>query len=196
MVTYVFYRRSQGLSLTETHKIELPPADRRCARLLCPVSGRLRGEHVLRHGAGDGPQARLPQARRRAWSCHARVPHHLDLHADLGAAEGVARAIIEAAASAGRPWPARAGHGREVRAGEAGHRIVAEAIAVASGSDRDGDAERARPAGQAPQPDAGGRVGQTALPRRDRLISPHIVEQLRGAVQDAVKPKGSRSLTG
>ena len=56
------------------------------------------------------------------------VPNHLDLRADLGDAEGIAGQIIEAARQrAGRGQRVR-GTVVKVRSGEAGHRIVAEAI--------------------------------------------------------------------
>jgi basic amino acid/polyamine antiporter, APA family len=56
------------------------------------------------------------------------VPNHLDLSADLAEAEGIAGQIIEAARQqAGRGQRVR-GTVVKVRSGEAGHRIVAEAV--------------------------------------------------------------------
>jgi APA family basic amino acid/polyamine antiporter len=60
------------------------------------------------------------------------VPHHLDIDAPLTEAEQTAQTVIETA----RQWAGRRqrvrGHIVKVRPGEAGHRIVREAIAVRS----------------------------------------------------------------
>jgi APA family basic amino acid/polyamine antiporter len=126
--TYVVYRRSQGLSLSETYKIKLPPSAG-----VAPVSytsvlvafeentfsdtAMVTALKLAAHRRGD---VRLVVT--------LEVPHHLDLQADLGQAEAVSQAIIETA----RQWAGRGQRVRgavvRVRPGQAGHRIVKEAV--------------------------------------------------------------------
>jgi basic amino acid/polyamine antiporter, APA family len=128
LVTYVVYRRSQGLSLSETYKIKLPPSAG-----VAPVSytsvlvafeentfsdtAMVTALKLAAHRRGD---VRLLVT--------LEVPHHLDLQADLGEAEAVSQAIIETA----RQWAGRGQRVRgavvRVRPGQAGHRIVKEAV--------------------------------------------------------------------
>jgi APA family basic amino acid/polyamine antiporter len=128
LVTYFVYRRSQGLSLTETVKIQGPPPIG-----VGPVSY---GTVMVAFEENTFSETALATAFKLA--SHRRadvrvlitlvVPNHLDLQADLGEAEGVAGRIIEAARQqAGRGQHVR-GTVVKVRSGEAGHRIVAEAI--------------------------------------------------------------------
>jgi APA family basic amino acid/polyamine antiporter len=128
LITYFFYRRSQGLSLTETVKIQGPPPIG-----VGPVSY---GTVMVAFEENTFSETALATAFKLA--SHRRadvrvmitlvVPNHLDLRADLGDAEGIAGQIIEAARQrAGRGQRVR-GTVVKVRSGEAGHRIVAEAI--------------------------------------------------------------------
>src|SRR6185503_9759938 len=97
LVTYFIYRRSQGLSLTETVKIRVPsPVG------VGPVSY---GTVMVAFEENTFSKTALATAFKLA--SHRRadvrvlitlvVPNHLDLQADLGEAEGVAGHIIEAA---------------------------------------------------------------------------------------------------
>jgi APA family basic amino acid/polyamine antiporter len=128
LVTYVLYRRSQGLSLTETTTIKLPPA----------VGGTPVEYASVLVAFEDGAYSQSAIATALKLASHRRgdvrvlvtitVPQHLDLNASLPEAEATAREIIEAA----RQWAGRRqrikGQIVKVRAGEAGSRIVREAV--------------------------------------------------------------------
>jgi APA family basic amino acid/polyamine antiporter len=126
--TYVIYRRSQGLSLTETQKITMPPAVG-----VGPVSY---ATVVLAFEENTFSETALATAVKLASHRHGdvrvmitlEVPHHLDLQADLGRAEAVARQIIETARQRMQRGQRVRGTVVKVRPGEAGHRIVSEAI--------------------------------------------------------------------
>ncbi len=128
MVTYFVYRRRKGLSLTQTSRIALPK----------PVGvGPVEYVGVLvAFEENTYSQSAIAVALKLA--SHKRgdvrvvvtldVPQHLDIDAPLPEAEATAQAIIEAARQ-------RAGRGQrikgeiaKVRAGEAGSRIVREAV--------------------------------------------------------------------
>jgi APA family basic amino acid/polyamine antiporter len=130
--TYVLYRRSRGLSLTETTRAQTPP----------PVGAEpVRYAGVLvafEEGtySEDAMATALKLAAHRGGNLRVivtvTVPQHLDIDAPLPEAEATAQAVIETA----RQW---AGRGRRVRGavvkvrpGEAGHRIVREALAARS----------------------------------------------------------------
>jgi APA family basic amino acid/polyamine antiporter len=130
--SYVLYRRSKGLSLTETSKTQLPPPVgaepvRYAGVLVAFEEGTYSEDAVataLKLAAHKGGQLRVIVT--------VTVPQHLSLDAPLPEAEATAQAVIEAT----RQW---AGRGRRVRGtiakvrpGEAGHRIVREAIAARS----------------------------------------------------------------
>jgi len=128
VATYVLYRRSQGLSLTETQKIKMPP----------PV-----GMEPIKYASvlvvfDEGTYSETAMATALKLATHKKgdlrvlvtvaVPTHLDIEASLPEAESNARAVIETA----RQWAGRRqrvrGQIAKVRPGEAGHRIVREAL--------------------------------------------------------------------
>jgi APA family basic amino acid/polyamine antiporter len=132
VATYVLYRRSKGLSLTETSVIKLPP----------PV-----GAEPVRYAAvlvafEDGTYSESTMATALKLAAHRggtvrvistiTVPPALDLKAPLPEAEATAAAVIETA----RQWAGRGQRVRgrvvRVRPGEAGHKIVREAIEARS----------------------------------------------------------------
>jgi APA family basic amino acid/polyamine antiporter len=131
-VTYVLYRRSQGLSLTETTTVKLPPAvgaePVRYAAVLVAFEEGTYSESAmataLKLAAHKGGDVRVITT--------ITVPRHLDLEAPLPEAEETAAAVIETA----RQWAGRRQRVRgrivRVRPGEAGHRIVREAIEARS----------------------------------------------------------------
>jgi APA family basic amino acid/polyamine antiporter len=126
--TYVTYRRSQGLSLTETQKIKLPPAVG-----VAPVSY---ATVLVAFEENTFSDAALATAVKLA--SHKRgdvrvvitleVPHHLDLQAHLGREEAIGGQIIETARQRMQRGQRVRGTVLNVRPGEAGDRIVAEAI--------------------------------------------------------------------
>jgi APA family basic amino acid/polyamine antiporter len=128
VATYYVYRRRMGLSLTQTSKIKLPkPAG------VGPVEY---ASVVVAFEEDTYSESAIATALRLA--SHRRgdvrvivtltVPQHLDVEAPLPQAEATAQAIIEAA----RQWAGRGqrikGTIAKVRAGEAGSRIVREAV--------------------------------------------------------------------
>ena len=128
IVSYYVYRRRKGLSLVETQKIVMPPAlgaePVRYAGVMVAFEEGTYSEDAmataLKLAAHKGGNVRVIVT--------ITVPQHLDIDAPLPEAEATAQAVIETA----RQW---AGRGRRVRGsvvkvrpGEAGHRIVREAI--------------------------------------------------------------------
>jgi basic amino acid/polyamine antiporter, APA family len=130
ITTYVLYRRSKGLSLTETHMIKLPPP-----MGVAPVAY----EGVI-VAFEEGTYSDSAMAVALKLAAHRRsdvrvvvtleVPRHLAIDADLGEAEVNAGLVVETA----RQWAARGqrvrGQIQKVRPGEAGHRIVQIALAL------------------------------------------------------------------
>jgi APA family basic amino acid/polyamine antiporter len=126
--TYVLYRRSKGLSLTETSKVQLPPAvgaePVRYADVLVAFEEGTYSEDAM------ATALKLASHRRGNVRVIATitVPQHLDINAELPEAEATAQAVIEAA----RQWAGRGqrvrGRIAKVRPDEAGHRIVREAV--------------------------------------------------------------------
>jgi basic amino acid/polyamine antiporter, APA family len=124
MTTYVLYRRSKGLSLTETHVVKLPPPAG-----VTPVA--YEGVIVAFEEATYSDSA-MAVALKLAAHRHSdvrvvvtlEVPTHLTIDADLPEGEVNAGLVIETA----RQWAARGqrvrGQVEKVRVGEAGHRIV------------------------------------------------------------------------
>jgi basic amino acid/polyamine antiporter, APA family len=127
-ITFYIYRRRKGLSLTETQVVKLPtPAG------VAPVEY---AGVIVAFEEGTYSQGAIATALKLA--SHKRadvrvivtvdVPQHLDIEASLPEAEATAQAIIEEA----RQWAGRRqrikGQIAKVRSGEAGHRIVREAI--------------------------------------------------------------------
>jgi APA family basic amino acid/polyamine antiporter len=129
LITYVLYRRSQGLSLTETKLIKLPPAvgvtPISYATVLVAFEENTFSETAL------ATAVKLASHRRGdvRVMITLEVPNHLDLQADLGREEAVAQQIIETARQRTQRGQRVRGAVVKVRRGEAGHRIVAEAIA-------------------------------------------------------------------
>jgi APA family basic amino acid/polyamine antiporter len=132
IVSYYVYRRRKGLSLVETQKIVMPPA-------LGAEPVRYAGVMVaFEEGtySEDAMATALKLASHKGGNLRVivtiTVPQHLDIDAPLPEAEATAQAVIETA----RQW---AGRGRRVRGsvvkvrpGEAGHRIVREALSAHS----------------------------------------------------------------
>jgi APA family basic amino acid/polyamine antiporter len=124
MTTYVLYRRSKGLSLTETHIVKLPP----------PVGVTPVAYEGVIVAFEEGTYSDSAMAVALKLAAHRRsdvrvvvtleVPTHLPIDADLPEAELNAGLVIETA----RQWAARGqrvrGQIEKVRVGEAGHRIV------------------------------------------------------------------------
>jgi APA family basic amino acid/polyamine antiporter len=124
LTTYVVYRRSKGLSLTETHLVKLPPPAG-----VAPVAY----EGVI-VAFEEGTYSDSAMAVALKLAAHRRsdvrvvvtleVPRHLAIDADLGEAEVNAGLVVETA----RQWAARGqrvrGQIEKVRPGAAGHRIV------------------------------------------------------------------------
>jgi APA family basic amino acid/polyamine antiporter len=127
-LTYALYRRRKGLSLTETTVVKLPT----------PV-----GAEPVRYASvlvafEEGTYSESAMATALKLAAHRRgemrvistvtVPQHLDIEAPLPQAEETAAQVIETA----RQWAGRGQRVRgkvvKVRPGEAGHRIVKEAI--------------------------------------------------------------------
>jgi basic amino acid/polyamine antiporter, APA family len=127
-VTYVVYRRSKGLSLIETTTVKLPPPvgaePVRYAAVLVAFEEGTYSEGAmavaLKLAAHKGGDVRVITT--------ITVPRHLAIDAPLPEAEATANAVIETA----RQWAGRRqrvrGRVARVRPGEAGHRIVREAI--------------------------------------------------------------------
>jgi APA family basic amino acid/polyamine antiporter len=132
LITYVVYRRRKHLSLTETAVVKLP----------VPV-----GAEPVRYAAvlvafEEGTYSENAMATALKLAAHKRgevrvistvtVPPALELDAPLPDAEATAEAVIETA----RQWAGRGQRVRgrvvKVRPGEAGHRIVREAIEARS----------------------------------------------------------------
>ncbi len=132
LVSYYVYRRRKGLSLVETQKIVMPPA-------LGAEPVRYAGVMVaFEEGtySEDAMATALKLASHKGGNLRVvvtiTVPQHLDIEAPLPEAEATAQAVIETA----RQWAGRGQRVRgsvvKVRPGEAGHRIVREALAARS----------------------------------------------------------------
>jgi len=128
VTTYVIYRRRKGLPLTQSRKAPLPT----------PVGAAPVEYASVVLAFEDGTYSEGAAATALKLASHKRgdvrvvvtvtVPQHLDLDAPLPEAEATAQAIIEAT----RQWAGRGqrikGVIAKVRAAEAGHRIVREAV--------------------------------------------------------------------
>jgi APA family basic amino acid/polyamine antiporter len=125
---YVIYRRSRGLPVSETREIEMPP--------IVGVEPIQYADVLI--AFEDGTYSERAMATALKLASHKEgdvrviatvtVPRHLELNAPLPEADATARAVIEAA----RQWAGRRQRVRgtvaHVRPGEAGHRIVREAL--------------------------------------------------------------------
>jgi basic amino acid/polyamine antiporter, APA family len=128
VATYSIYRRTRGLSLTESKKVSLP----------LPVGAEPVEYAGVLVAFEEGTYSEAAIATALKLASHRRgdvrvlvtlsVPQHLNVDARLPEAEVTAQAIIEAA----RQWAGRGqrikGKVAKVRSGEAGHRIVREAL--------------------------------------------------------------------
>jgi APA family basic amino acid/polyamine antiporter len=132
LVSYYVYRRRKGLSLTETQRVVMAPAvgaePVRYAGVLVAFEEGTYSE--------DAMATALKLASHKGGNllvvATVTVPQHLNIDAPLPEAEATAQAVIETA----RQWVGRGRRVRgkvvKVRPGEAGHRIVKEAIAARS----------------------------------------------------------------
>ena len=126
VVVYLLYRRSQGLDLTSTHKVAIaqPVVDHEAEydSLLVPLADGHYDESVV------ATAAKLAARRRRGIHVIAlvTVPSALKIDAAMPEAEAAAASLIEQArVQAGARV---SGHVERVRSGQAGRRIVEEAI--------------------------------------------------------------------
>jgi basic amino acid/polyamine antiporter, APA family len=127
-ITYAVYRRRKGLSLTETTVIKLPtPVGAEPVSYASVLVAFEEGTYsesamatALKLAAHRGGEVRVLST--------VTVPQHLDIEAPLPGAEELAAQVIETA----RQWAGRGQRVRgkvvKVRPGEAGHRIVKEAL--------------------------------------------------------------------
>jgi basic amino acid/polyamine antiporter, APA family len=132
LVTYYLFRARKGLSLTETQKVMMPPAvgaePVQYAGVLVAFEEGTYSE--------DAMATALKLASHKGGNllvvATVTVPQHLDIAAPLPEAEATAQAVIETA----RQWVGRGRRVRgrvvRVRPGEAGHRIVREALTARS----------------------------------------------------------------
>src|SRR5918994_575475 len=125
VVTYVTYRRRQGLDLVSTHKVAIPEP---------VVDHEAEYDSVLVH-VGDGrfdeqllaTAAKLAAQKRRGIHVLVTitVPHAHDIDAPMPEEEATAASIVEQAKLQGGRRVS--GHWEKVRAGQAGRRIIEEA---------------------------------------------------------------------
>jgi APA family basic amino acid/polyamine antiporter len=124
MTTYVLYRRSKGLSLTETHMVELPPLSG--AKPVSYTAVLVAFEEDTYSETAMATALKLAAHRKGDVRVLVtlEVPQHLSIDAPLPDAETRATAVIETA----RQWAGRGqrirGQILRVRPREAGHRIV------------------------------------------------------------------------
>jgi APA family basic amino acid/polyamine antiporter len=126
VVVYILYRRAQGLDLTSTHKVAIaqPVVDHEAEydSVLVPMASELYDESVV------ATAAKLAARRRRGIHILAlvTVPSKLAIDSPMPEEEDAAQSIIEQArVQAGARV---SGHVERVRSGQAGRRIIEEAI--------------------------------------------------------------------
>jgi APA family basic amino acid/polyamine antiporter len=125
MLVYVVYRRRQGLDLVSTHKVAIPQPvvdhEAEYDSVLVPVSEGY-DEHVM------ATAAKLAARKRRGIHVisFVTVPHALTIDAPMAEAEAAAQSVIEQARVQGGRRVS--GHVERVRPGQAGRRIVEEAV--------------------------------------------------------------------
>jgi basic amino acid/polyamine antiporter, APA family len=126
VIVYMLYRRSLGLDLTSTHKVAIPQP---------VVDHEAEYDSVLVHVGDDSydPQTIATAARlaaRKQRGIHVlvtiTVPNSLPIDAPVRAEEAAAQSIIEQARVQGGRRVT--GHVEKVRAGQAGRRIIEEAV--------------------------------------------------------------------
>ncbi|MGB1583374.1 MAG: universal stress protein, partial [Solirubrobacterales bacterium] len=125
---YVFYRRNQGLSLTETTKIAMPKQI---------VDHEVEYDSILvvfedGHFSSEAVSTAVKMASRRRRGVHILVPITVPANSPINAVlppaeEKAANSIERARVIGGRRVT---GHWEKVRAGESGRRIVEEALAI------------------------------------------------------------------
>ena len=125
MLVYVGYRRRQGLDLVSTYKVAIPQPvvdhEAEYDSVLVPVSDGY-DEHVM------ATASKLAARRRRGIHVvsFVTVPHALAIDAPMAEAEAEAQSVIEQARVQGGRRVS--GHVERIRAGQAGRRIVEEAV--------------------------------------------------------------------
>jgi APA family basic amino acid/polyamine antiporter len=126
IVVYLIYRRQQGLDYTSTHKVAIPQP---------VVDHEAEYDSVLVYVGDDGfdPQviataSKLAARKRRGIHVLVTitVPQALPINADLPEQEAAAQSVIEQAQVQGGRRVS--GHTERVRAGQAGRRIIEEAL--------------------------------------------------------------------
>jgi APA family basic amino acid/polyamine antiporter len=126
IVVYVAFRHREGLNLTSTHKVAIaePVVDHEAEydSVLVPLQDGRYDEHVM------ATAAKLAARRRRGIHVLAlvTVPNALPIDARIREAEAAADSLIEQAKIQGGRRVS--GHVEKIRAGQAGRRIVEEAI--------------------------------------------------------------------
>ncbi|MEA2312146.1 MAG: basic amino acid/polyamine antiporter, family [Solirubrobacteraceae bacterium] len=126
VVVYTAYRRRQGLDLTSTHKVAIPQPvvdhEAEYDSVLVPVGDAGYDEHVM------ATASKLAARKRRGIHVVAfvTVPHSLPLEAPMDEAESAAQSVIEQARIQGGRRVS--GHMERIRPGQAGRRIVEEAV--------------------------------------------------------------------
>ncbi len=126
VVVYVVYRRRQGLDLVSTHKVAIPQPvvdhEAEYDSVLVPLADGRYDEQVM------ATAARLAASRRRGIHVIAlvTVPNALEIGADMPEAEAAAGSVIEQAKIQGGRRVS--GHVERIRAGQAGRRIIEEAV--------------------------------------------------------------------
>src|ERR671914_204952 len=126
IATYVAFRRRQGLDLVSTHKVAIPQPvvehEAEYHSVLVPLADGNYDERVM------ATATKLAARRRRGIHVLAMVtvPNALAIDAAMPAEEGAAASVIEQAKIQGGRRVS--GHVEKVRAGQAGRRIVEEAI--------------------------------------------------------------------
>jgi basic amino acid/polyamine antiporter, APA family len=125
IAVYLAYRRRQGLDLTSTHKVAIPQPvvdhEAEYDSVLVPVSDGY-DEHVM------ATATKLAARKRRGMHVVSFliVPHTLPIDAPMAEAEASAESVIEQARIQGGRRVS--GHVERIRPGQAGRRIVEEAV--------------------------------------------------------------------
>ncbi|MGH2968557.1 MAG: universal stress protein, partial [Solirubrobacteraceae bacterium] len=126
IVVYLVYRRQQGLDLTSTHKVAIPQPvvdhEAEYDSVLVPVGDGGYDEHVM------ATATKLAARKRRGIHVVAfvTVPHALPIDARMKEEEAAAQSVIEQARIQGGRRVS--GHVERIRPGQAGRRIVEEAV--------------------------------------------------------------------
>jgi len=124
-LVYLAFRRRHGLDLTSTHKVAIPQPvvdhEAEYDSVLVPVSDGY-DEHVM------ATAAKLAARKRRGMHVVAfvTVPHSLPISARMNEEEAAAQSVIEQARIQGGRRVS--GHVERIRPGQAGRRIVEEAV--------------------------------------------------------------------